>query len=58
MLNWYFKQQNERVWLSTGANTRAEKFYRLQGWKETGLYGKGEIKFEMSKADWMKMGNN
>ena len=56
MLNWYFKQQKERVWLSTGANTRAEKFYRLQGWREAGIYGKGEIKFEMSKEEWRKKG--
>lgn len=51
MLNWYFKQK-DRVWLSTGAATRAEKFYRLQGWRETGVYGKGEIKFEMSREEW------
>lgn len=56
MLSWYFKQQKERVWLSTGANTRAEKFYRLQGWRESGVYGKGEIKFEMSKEEWRKKG--
>jgi GNAT superfamily N-acetyltransferase len=54
MLNWYFNQQKQMVWLSTGADTRAEKFYRLQGWKETGLYGKGEIKFEMRKEDWAR----
>ncbi len=52
MLNWYFEQKKEHVWLSTSPNTRAEKFYRLQGWKETGLYGKGEIKFEMTKDEW------
>jgi GNAT superfamily N-acetyltransferase len=54
MLQWYFNQQKENVWLSTSPNTRAEKFYRMQGWKETGLYGKAEIKFEMSKAEWAK----
>lgn len=52
MLNWYFEQKKEHVWLSTSPNTRAEKFYRLQGWRETGLYGKGELKFEMTKAEW------
>jgi GNAT superfamily N-acetyltransferase len=57
MLNWYFTQQKENVWLSTGPNTRAEKFYRLRGWKETGLYGKGEIKFEMSKEEWVGANN-
>ena len=52
MLDWYFAQQKEMAWLSTGPNTRAEKFYRMQGWEEVGLYGKGEIKFEMKNTDW------
>jgi GNAT superfamily N-acetyltransferase len=52
MLNWYFNQQKEDVWLSTGPNTRAEKFYALQGWREVGLYGKGETKFEMTAEEW------
>ena len=52
MLNWYFDQQKEMVWLSTSSNTRAEKFYRMQGWKEVGLYGKGEIKFVMRVEEW------
>lgn len=52
MLDWYFAQQKEMVWLSTGPNTRAEKFYALQGWRETGLYGKGETKFEMTAEEW------
>ncbi|MFN8251502.1 MAG: GNAT family N-acetyltransferase [Ferruginibacter sp.] len=52
MLNWYFEQKKENVWLSTAPGTRAEKFYRMQGWTETGIYGKGEIKFEMSKEQW------
>jgi len=52
MLDWYFSQADSTIWLSTAANTRAEKFYRKAGWKEVGIHGKGEIKFEMSKADW------
>ena len=47
MLEWYFKNTKEKVWLGTLPNTRAEKFYRKQGWKEVGVHGKGEIKFEM-----------
>ena len=52
MMDWYFKQTNETVWLSTTPGTRAETFYKMQGWKEVGLYGKGEIKFEMNEEDW------
>jgi ribosomal protein S18 acetylase RimI-like enzyme len=32
MLNWYFNQTKETVWLSTAPNTRAEKFYGKAGW--------------------------
>lgn len=52
MLSWYFDQNKKEVWLSTSPGTRAERFYRQHGWKETGLYGKGEIRFEMSMQDW------
>jgi GNAT superfamily N-acetyltransferase len=54
MLDWYFSLKNEKLWLSTSPGTRAEKFYRLLGWKEAGMYGKGEIKFEMDRASWLK----
>lgn len=52
MIDWYFEQTNETVWLGTGPDTRAEIFYRKQGWKEVGIHGKGEIKFEMTNAEW------
>ena len=52
MLDWYFSQTKERVWLGTAPNTRAEKFYRTAGWKEAGIHGKSEIKFELSYEDW------
>jgi len=52
MLDWYFEQTKQSVWLGTEPNTRAEKFYRMNGWKETGVHGKGEIKFEMSFEEW------
>jgi GNAT superfamily N-acetyltransferase len=53
MLDWYFTQTKESVWLGTAPNTRAETFYRKQGWKETGMHGK-EIKFEMNFESWRK----
>lgn len=52
MMDWYFSQTNETIWLSTAPGTRAESFYRKAGWKETGIYGKGEIKFEMTFVQW------
>ncbi len=52
MLDWYFEQTKQKVWLGTEPDTRAEKFYRMQGWKEVGVHGKGEIKFEMDYTKW------
>ena len=52
MMDWYFQQTDQPVWLSTTPGTRAEGFYRKAGWRETGLYGKGEIRFEMSRDQW------
>ncbi len=52
MLDWYFTQTQTTVWLGTAPTTRAETFYRKQGWKEVGTHGKGEIKFEMTFDNW------
>lgn len=52
MINWYFTQTNETVWLGTAPGTRAEQFYREAGWIEVGIHGKSEIKFEMSAQQW------
>ena len=54
MLDWYFGQQRERIWLGTSPGTRAEQFYRTLGWQEIGRHGKNEIKFELTKANWEK----
>ena len=53
MLDWYFSNGKENVWLGTSPNTRAEKFYKQMGWTETGLHGDHEIKFEMTSEDWL-----
>jgi GNAT superfamily N-acetyltransferase len=53
MLDWYFEQTNENVWLGTSPGTRAETFYRKSGWIEIGTHGKGEVKFEMTVDRWM-----
>ncbi len=52
MLNWYFAQTDLTIWLGTSPGTRAENFYRRAGWKEVGIHGKGEIKFEMTATIW------
>jgi GNAT superfamily N-acetyltransferase len=52
MMDWYFVQTKEKIWLGTEPKSRAETFYRMQGWKEVGIHGKGEIKFEMDFFTW------
>jgi GNAT superfamily N-acetyltransferase len=52
MLDWYFERTRQEVWLGTSPRTRAESFYRKTGWKEIGLHGKSEIKFEMTYNNW------
>ncbi|MHA8066379.1 GNAT family N-acetyltransferase [Aquirufa sp. ROCK2-A2] len=55
MLEWYFSQTQQNIWLGTELNTRAEIFYRKAGWAEIGLHGSKEIKFEMSYQSWKKV---
>jgi len=54
MLDWYFSKTTDTIWLGTAPHTRAEQFYRHTGWKENGMHGKQEIKFEMNYADWKR----
>ena len=52
MLNWYFKQTQQTVWLGTAPNSRAEIFYTKQEWTKVGMHGNNEIKFEMTFKKW------
>lgn len=54
MLDWYFEQTSENVWLGTAPNTRAEFFYRKSGWTDIGTHGTNEIKFKMTRKNWIK----
>jgi GNAT superfamily N-acetyltransferase len=58
MLDWYFTQTMNTVWLGTAPGTRAETFYRKAGWAETGTHGKGEVKFEMTYTNWTNKKEN
>lgn len=55
MLDWYFSKTKEKVWLTTDSGTRAELFYKKAGWKVVGTKANGEIKFEMTFAEWTNM---
>ena len=46
MLAWFGSEGVPRLWLSTGADTRAAAFYRAAGWRDVGRTAHGEIRFE------------
>ncbi len=58
MLNWYFDKTKQTVWLGTAPGTRASIFYKTAGWKEVGMHGKGEIKFEMTFQAWKTLNSD
>lgn len=55
MLNWYFNNTQETIWLGTDPNTRAENFYRNIGWSAISTHNKTEIKFQMTFDQWQKI---
>jgi GNAT superfamily N-acetyltransferase len=48
MLAWLRAGGQKTAWLTTEANSRAERFYRATGWKAVGAVPSGEIRFEKS----------
>jgi GNAT superfamily N-acetyltransferase len=56
MLDWYFNQTGDKLWLGTAPGTRAERFYFKAGWVRAGMHGKAEIKFEMTADNWKSIG--
>ena len=56
MMDWYFDQTKNPIWLGTLPNTKAEKFYEKLGWIKSGSVNKGEIKYEMTYKSWIQNG--
>jgi GNAT superfamily N-acetyltransferase len=46
MLNWLRAQGLRRLWLTTGAGTRAQRFYEAAGWASAGVTPQGELRYE------------
>lgn len=55
VVEWLFAAGADRIWLSTEANTRAERFYRAAGWVAVGTQPNGEIRFELTHDRWRSM---
>jgi GNAT superfamily N-acetyltransferase len=52
MLNWYFQNHSEKLWLGTAPGTRAESFYIKAGWEKAGISSTGESRFEITREMW------
>lgn len=50
MLEWFRTQPVDTLWLSTGTDTRARKFYEKHGWQCVGPYGDAEVRYERANA--------
>lgn len=48
MLGWATAQCISELWLTTSEATRAEKFYRMAGWKKAGKAEDGELRLRRS----------
>lgn len=47
MIAWLRSRGLERLWLTTDANTRAERFYEAAGWRRAGRTKTGALSFEL-----------
>jgi GNAT superfamily N-acetyltransferase len=50
MVAWLWSRGLQRLWLSTEAGTRAQRFYEAAGWSNAGRLPSGEILFERVRA--------
>jgi GNAT superfamily N-acetyltransferase len=48
-VDWLWLLGAQRIWLTTEPGTRAERFYRERGWRETAVLASGELRFELDR---------
>lgn len=46
VLAWFGSRQVRTLWPSTGAHTRARRFYEARGWRHAGPLDDGEVRLE------------
>ena len=49
MVDWLWTMKLERLWLTTEAGTRAQRFYEAAGWRLVGTTDQGELQYERSR---------
>jgi GNAT superfamily N-acetyltransferase len=49
MTGWLWAQGLQKLWLNTGAGTRAQTFYERNGWLHSGRTERGELRFELPR---------
>lgn len=54
MTGWLFARGLRRLWLTTDAGTRAERFYKRAGWQNCGRSPSGEVIFELMRPESSK----
>ncbi|GFE81122.1 hypothetical protein GCM10011487_31220 [Steroidobacter agaridevorans] len=47
MVDWLRQQGQDRLWLTTGPETRASRFYERAGWRRVDVTGDGELRYEL-----------
>lgn len=48
-VEWLWSEGAKTIWLTTDPHTRAEEFYRIQGWTQCGVESNGEIRYELMR---------
>lgn len=48
-VDWLWSRGAMEAWLSTDPDTRAERFYRQRGWRQTDRLSNGELRLELRR---------
>ena len=49
-VQWLWTQGAKTIWLTTDPHTRADEFYRRQGWMRCGIEDGGEVRYELMRT--------
>jgi GNAT superfamily N-acetyltransferase len=49
VVDWLWSLGHERLWLTTGPDTRAARFYAAHGWVAVGAVDNGDLRIELSR---------